>query len=422
MRLVVAAVTSAGFVIGATSAWADDAPLTIEQAVKLALTQNERAEIADLNVVVADAAVTRAWVSFLPVLQATAGDTVRPRDTPVNVATGQISLSQTIIDPTAFPRLAVAKHQLIGQRAQTIDDKRKLAFDAAKAFVNVLLAQEVVAAAEQKLATAKANLLDTDAQAKAQLVSTNDVTRAQISLHDTERELASDQGKVQAAYIALGFVINAPAPKSVAPPTELLTGGAAKQPDEETLIKQSLAKRPDLEAKREAAIAAHESTREPRLHYLPSLALGANMTVTSNPGSTGHDLDGLVSITANWLIYDGGSRKADIMQRDAAAIQADLTTQTLIRQIETDIRNAENDLLTAQAEVISALASQDAAKRGVTEAAILYRQGLAKALELVDANDSRFTADVNVASAQFDVASAYLELRQAMGLDPLEAR
>lgn len=396
-------------------------PMTIEQAVKLALTKNERAQIADLNIVVADAAVTRAWVSFLPVLQAGASDTVRPRDTPVNVAQAQVSLSQPLIDPTAFPRLAVAKHNLTGQRAQSLDDKRKLAYDAAKAFVAVLLAEEVVKAAERKVETAKANLADTDAQSKAQLVSTNDVTRAQISLAGADRELANDQGRLHGAFIQLGFVLNVPPPTEVSPPVALLQGGAAQQPDEESLIKTSLATRPDLTARRESAIAAHESAKEPRLHYLPSLALTANVNATTNDGN-GHAIDGQVALSAQWLIYDGGGRRADIEQRDAQAQIADLNTQTLIRQIETDVRNAENDLRAAQQELISAKAAQDAAVKGVEEAKILYRQGLTKAIELLDANDQRFQADVNFASAQFDVANAYLELRQALGYDPLETK
>lgn len=396
-------------------------PMTIEQAVKLALTKNERVQIADLNVVVADAAVTRAWVSFLPVLQAGASDTVRPRDTPVNVAQAQVSLSQPLIDPTAFPRLAVAKHNLTGQRAQSLDDKRKLAYDAAKAFVAVLLADELVKAAQRKVETAKANLADTDAQSKAQLVSTNDVTRAQIQLATADRELANDQGRLRAAYIDLGFVLNAPPPTAVAPPVTLLQGGAAQQPDEESLIKTSLSTRPDLAARRESAIAAHESAKEPRLHYLPSLALTANVNATTNEGS-GHAIDGQVAVSAQWLIYDGGGRRADIQQRDAQAQIADLNTQTLIRQIETDVRNAENDLKAAQQELISAKAAQDAAVKGVEEAKILYRQGLTKAIELLDANDQRFQADVSFATAQFDVANAYLELRQALGYDPLETK
>jgi outer membrane protein TolC len=44
---------------------------------------------------------------------------------------------------------------------------------------------------------------------------------------------------------------------------------------------------------------------------------------------------------------------------------------------------------------------------------------LAKAIELIDANDSRFEAEIALAQAQDTVAEAYLSLRQAMGLDAL---
>ena len=37
----------------------------------------------------------------------------------------------------------------------------------------------------------------------------------------------------------------------------------------------------------------------------------------------------------------------------------------------------------------------------------------------MDANDSRFTADVNYAVAQYAMAQSYLNLRQALGVDPL---
>ena len=286
--------------------------------------------------------------------------------------------------------------------------------------MSVLLAEEVVKAAERKLETAKHNLADTDAQSKAQLVSTNDVTRAQIQLATADREVANDQGRLRAAYINLGFVINAQPPTAVAPRVKLLQGGEGKQADEETLIKQSLSTRPDLVARREAAIAAHESAKEPRYHYLPSLNLTAQVNATSSSGSSGNAIDGQAALSASWLIYDGGARRADIQQRDAQAQIADLNTLTLVRSIEADVRSALNDLTAAQAELVSAHAAQDAAKRGADEAAILYRQGLAKAIELLDANDQRFAADVSFATAEFDVANAYLELRQALGFDPLE--
>lgn len=95
-----------------------------------------------------------------------------------------------LIEPVAYGHLRTAKYQLASQRAQTADDKRRLASDATRAFFDVLLADQVVRAARQQLETGRANLADTDAQVKAQLVSANDVTRAQISLAGAERKVA----------------------------------------------------------------------------------------------------------------------------------------------------------------------------------------------------------------------------------------
>ena len=63
--------------------------------------------------------------------------------------------------------------------------------------------------------------------------------------------------------------------------------------------------------------------------------------------------------------------------------------------------------------------TRTAAIKSADETGTLYKQGLATALELTDANDSRFEADVGLVSAELATALAYLSLRQAMGLDPL---
>src|SRR4051812_15202183 len=162
--------------------------LRLEDAIQLALARNERAAIADLDTTVAEGGVAKARVAFFPTLVANGNDTLRPRDTPIDIASGALTFSQPLLVPSAFPLLDQAKHTLAGRRAQTTDDKRQLSFDAARAFFNVLLAEQVVAAAERKLETAKADLADTDAQVKAQLVSTNDVTRAKIQVASSTRE------------------------------------------------------------------------------------------------------------------------------------------------------------------------------------------------------------------------------------------
>src|SRR5580704_9563359 len=49
--------------------------LTLDQAVQLTLSRNERARISDLNVVVANAAVQKAFTAFLPLVTLQGQDT-----------------------------------------------------------------------------------------------------------------------------------------------------------------------------------------------------------------------------------------------------------------------------------------------------------------------------------------------------------
>jgi outer membrane protein TolC len=394
--------------------------LTIEQAIQLALTRHERSRIADLNVTIAEAGVAKARSAFLPTLSANGNDTLHWRGQ-ANTANGAITVNQPLIEPTAWPLYSQAKHELSATRAQTVDDKRVLAFDAAKAFFSVLLADEVLQAARRKLETSRADVADTNAQVKAQLVSSNDVTRAQIDLASSEREVASDQGQLDQAYVQLALLLNERIAGDLAVPQALLTAGVRPLPGADHLVDQSLSARPDLRARKDLALAAHDFAREPRMRWFPSLGFTGQFTVNSRATDAPADdhTDATLALTASWVLYDAGERYADARSRDAQAAIADLTTDNLIRTIDAEVRTAAVALQSAQQQLIAANDAMIAARKSADETAILYHQQLARAIELLDANDQRFTAEVNDAVAQFSVATAYLALRQAMGLDPI---
>ena len=413
----------AGIGLVSAAVFADDAPpvaLTLDKAVQLALTRNERAGIAELDVAVADASVAKARVAFLPVLGVTGNDTVKPRDKPTDVAQAQLSLNQPLLDLPAIPLYDEAKHLLEGQRAQSTDDKRLLAFDAARAYVTVLLEQQVVIAAEKKLQTAKADVDDTQAQFKAQLVSSNDVTRAQISLAGSERELANDRGNLEQAFVQLELLVNAKVARQLAAPSALLAASEKAIAPPDQLVQTALSHRPDLAARKDSALAAHDFAREPRMRYYPTLSLTGQLSDTSNTPMNGHALDGSIALSASWSIYDAGSREADARSRDAQAAIADLNTTALARSVDAQVRGAVAQLAAAQQALGGAHDAMLASQKSADETAILYRQGLARAIELVDANDQRFEAEVSYAEAEFDVASAYLALLQALGDGPLQ--
>ncbi len=395
--------------------------LTLDGAVQLTVSRNERTRISDLNVVVADAAVEKAFTAFLPLLTATGGDTqtanVAPKS-PYNVGTTALTVNQPLLTASAFPLYSQAKNLADAQRAQNVDDRRLLAFGAANAFFAVLNAQDIVQAAQRSLSNAKSNLDDTRARAQAQLSSTNDVTKAAVDMASAQHELDGDKGSLDNAFIQLAFTMNAPVPASLTPPAPTLAAAEQVPGASDTLVQFALDHRPDVTVAKYQASAAHDFAAEPMLRIIPTVGLQGQATGTTHPTGVPWNNES-ASITLTWTIFDAGARYADKHSRDAQADIAELNLRLLARTVDAQVRSGIALLVAAQAAFHSAADGVKVAKQNVEETAILYRQGLATALELVDANDSRFTADVNYASAEFAMAQAYLNLRQALGLDAL---
>ncbi|HEX8791062.1 MAG TPA: TolC family protein [Polyangiaceae bacterium] len=419
------ALAGAVALLSSRQATAQEAPgqLTLDQAVNLTLTRNERARISDLQVVVADAAAEKAFTAFLPILSSTASGTQHATSLPKatsNSGQAAVTLSQPILNAPAFPLYAQAKKLADAQREQNVDDKRLLAFSAASAFFAVLNAQDVVTAAERQRDNAKANMTNTQARAQAQLSSSNDVTKAQVDLSGAQREVENDQGTLDNALVQLGFTLNAPVPTSLTPPRSTLDAAAKPAGAADTLVRFALDHRPDVRVARYEAGAAHDFASEPMLRLVPTLGLQGQAVATSatSPITGRHD-DETLTATLTWTLYDAGVRYADKHSRDAQAGIADLNGQLLLRNVEAQVRSAVGLLAAAQLAFRDAGDAAKFARQNVDETTILYKQGLATALELVDANDSRFTAEVNYATAEYAMAQAYLTLRQALGLDAL---
>jgi len=339
---------------------------------------------------------------------------------PSNSGQTSVVLSQPILNAPAFPLYAQAKKLADAQREQNVDDKRLLAFSAANAFFGVLNAQDVVSAAQRQRDNAKSNLSDTQARAQAQLTSSNDVTKAQSDLAGAQREVENDQGTLDNALVQLAFTLNAPVPTNLVPPRATLDAAAKPAGAADTLVRFALEHRPDLRVARYQAGAAHDFASEPLLRIVPTLGLTGQVleSTLTQPIPNRHD-DETVSATLTWTIFDAGARYADKHSRDAQAEIADLDTQLLLRTVDQQVRSSVALLAAAQLAFKDAGDAKKWAQQNVDETQVLYKQGLSTALDLVNANDSRFTAEVDYATAEYAMAQAYLTLRQSLGLDPL---
>jgi outer membrane protein TolC len=125
-----------------------------------------------------------------------------------------------------------------------------------------------------------------------------------------------------------------------------------------------------------------------------------------------------VGATLTWSLFDGFARVGEHSELKALARLTDLDVQANLRRVELQVREGLVLLENQRAALKQAIVAHEVAVRNATEVAELYRQGLASALEVADANVSMFEAEVTLVQERYGLAVAYLNFEAALGLDP----
>ncbi|HEX4336302.1 MAG TPA: TolC family protein [Polyangiaceae bacterium] len=419
MRFPIALTLLLSIVTSAPSSRAE--AVSLMDTVRLALARNERSKIAALQVVTAEANVHRARAGFLPTVSLGASEALRPidaaNDKKWTAANGTLTLNQPIVSVTTFPLYASAKHSYEATRYNEIDQRRQLASDAARSFFAVVTQQRILIAAKSRLDRADATFKDTQARAQAGLVSSNDVTRSAVDRASATQSLATAQSALERSRLDLGYMLDLEIGADLDSPDATLAPFAL---DVGTLLKIAVSQRPDLLAAVRSTMAASASADEPGLRLVPTVNASAQGRVSDQQIAQNRYIDSTVTFNLNWAIWDAGVRDADYDSRHAALSTAQLQQRALVRRVQADVRSAVSELVAARAALDAAKDGLDQSEKSVEETNVLYKQGLAKAIELVDSNASRFDAEVTLAAAQLDVRRSELDLRDALGLFPVD--
>ncbi len=401
------------------------AGLTLERAIELALARDERAAIAGRNAAAAEARVARARAFFFPDVTVSAGYQRRSKeadDQEVNIFSATLLATVSLFDARSIPLYRQAK---LARNAANLDAReamRLLAYEAADAYIATLGQERVVAAAEQRVDFARKSLADAKGRVDAGLVSSNDATRAALELATAERELVRAHSELEAAYLQLGHLIGVTINAPLAPPEALLSAASATTGagGAESLVSSAQTRRLDIAADVQRAHAADELAREPGMRWWPSVDLVGQAQASSLfAWDDRRSTDWFVGITATWVVWDGGERGAETEEREAQARIAELEVDAGRRQVNLEVKTALAHLARAREAVGLAQAAVDAAHKNVDETAALYKQGLARALEVADATSQLFDAEVALARDGYALGLALLDLRAALGLDPL---
>lgn len=411
-------------------ALSDETPLTLEEAIRLAVTRNERALASGERLEAAEARVAKARSVFFPDVEATGAWTHRPFERTTTVGGEQVTLSkydafsstltakQVLFDARAFPVLKQTRSERDAARFEAAEQRRLVAFDASAAFLMALGYQQVAAAADRRVELARQTLADARARFEAQIASSNDVTRAELEVASAEREATRAHNEEETSRLALANLLVAPVPASLEVPTRLLAPPEELGSGGEGLVEQARALRFDVAAQKKRAEALRFFAKEPASRFFPSLVGRADGRWTNEAGLSGRNTTWTYGIDLSWSLFDSTVAIADTRERKALARASALEAQQLERSVELDVRTALANLANARAAVAQAGVALEAARRNATETSTLYREGLANALAAADANQSLFEADVARTRELYSLGAAVLDLYAAQGLDP----
>jgi len=402
-------------------------PLTLDEALALAAERNETSAVAAARLERAEALRMQAVSALVPTLTLTGAYTRRPREITrtidgdevtvqaIDALSGQFDARATLFDLRALPLLRAATRGVEAQRLESRELERALAHDVASGFYLTLGAEQLLAAATERVRAAEATLEESRLRVEAGLAGRNDATRTELELASARLEETRAASDARTARLSLGFLIDAD-----------LAGRPLVEPDDppvpeggvDEMTGRAVASRADLAALEERARQTRFFASAPRLGILPRFDVRGLYRGTNETGLSGRSEDWNVTVGLTWELFDGGNRSALAAQRDAEADEAELVAARMRRQIGLEIAQAIADLESADAAVEQAAVRLEVAQANAFEVRERYSNGLATALEQTDAAVEQFEAEATLVRQRYSRALTRLALGRGLGLWP----
>lgn len=324
-----------------------------------------------------------------------------------NSVYGSLVLSQVIFSPQ-FWMIPAADRSAEAARLGSREAREQVLLAISKLYLGLEGIGELEAAARDASAVALRRERDARAQAAAGMSTEINVLRAQTESAQA-RSLTTTLVSQRVSLLALleAMVGEPVRPLDVrGPPLTLTPSSEADAPWESTWLVRAQAK--GLEAVQ--AIRAFDE-----LSWLPTVAVQGKASYNSNSGFSGRNtiFDGIVA--AEWSLYDRGVRSANGAENAAKAVQQRAQLEGAKAKARATWVAARTNVDAARAVLEQAEAQAQLAGRAQRQAEAAHAVGMLTALELSDIDSKRFLAASSVVQSRSQLEVRKVELAAAEG-------
>ena len=297
--------------------------------------------------------------------------------------------------------------------------EQQVAVDVAAAYYRVVSQQSFVDVARQSLARARRLRDASEAKLDAGLVSQLDVLRSQQLVSQAEMQFFDAQSAVEDARDQLAFLLGRRNAAGIEV-SSVVPRSNNEAIDVPTATSIALANRLDLKGRRASSEDAENQIRFARNQMLPQVDVNVALTrrQTAPSFSDSFGLDGYkfatfftiampVDRTTQQVEYQSAVLDRDRRRRDA---------ETLERQIADNVKQIVRERDRLLRNIAAAETSVAISRREVEVAQLRYETGMSNNLDVVSAEESLLQAEGRRIQALADSAVAELRLRAVLGV------
>ena len=225
-------------------------------------------------------------------------------------------------------------------------------------------------------------------------VAHSDVIKAQLQANDRSRELRDSELELLKARMDLAVLIFPTFKTDYSVADDLETTPAL--PELQHVQQAAAEKNPDLKAAIATVRASHEDVLSARAGHLPALALdyfyGIDATHFAVRTDGVHNLGYAATATLNIPIFSWGATQSKVRQSLIRERQAQLELSTTQRQLLANIQTMYSEAEAAFSELTTLRQSVDLAAESLRLVTLRYQAGESTVLEVVDAQNTLYSA------------------------------
>jgi len=278
----------------------------------------------------------------------------------------------------------------------------------------VLGVEELVRASERAVESAGELARSAERRAAAGTAPALDVLRAQTEQVRRESDLARARADLDRYRLALGIFLGRTGPVRVLVPA---TAAPAPADPVDAMVERALARRPEVMAQAALVEAAEAQVRSAWARLAPQLSASASGTVQDVPLPTQETYGWRAVLELSWTLYDGGFRYGKRREADAALARARAAAEAQRLAVHQEVADGVRDLEVARERLRLAEKQRGLAADAAGTARRSFDAGVVSSLDVIDANDRLYLAEVGLAEARARLAAARIAIARALGED-----